>query len=574
MIDLPLAKFVAENAINAPFRQVRVQNTPEFQSWLGAAGIRLPASSIVHLWKSGLVRPIAISMPAEELFGESRFVPFTQSADLRPQGVPWSVDLGRVVTANEVMIERYVEDRTHVHHLWWHRFQVWEFERLSRILESHIGLTQALYGAEASAKHAERMYGDIPSRIADWANSSERETWEKVLGLLLYAEPLVHLWYDSKVRFAGWRDADLGAYFDWLKREGAHAASALERVGLTLEETKRWHEKLNTSAVLIDPVSQFRTLLRYAARDSKSRLKDEALRADALYEAAEVLRRYLETYHDVRLPEETGTLMMTTDDTLNQMLYGGSRLLDFDRKVFRRIIRRYGLDPQARLTWLVEGDTEVGVAVRLAERYGTTLEHVGIDVMNFHGLGGLDSDRTISLLERLKNEEVFVYVSVDRDTQGGDDHMRQLRQYAQRDLLVGFQAWEPDFEDCNFTRGELAQIATKMAQDQEIDLLISEDDLEAEVHRNRKHVPVGGAIERLLRRHGCRLWKTAAGGRYLADWVMDVPCPREKAVEGKRPILELYLYLQRSQTSDYWQTVQRSHVGDDGLLHPRELGRS
>ena len=95
-------------------------------------------------------------------------------------------------------------------------------------------------------------------------------------------------------------------------------------------------------------------------------------------------------------------------------------------------MRRFGLDPQARLTWFVEGDTEVGFARRLAERQGTTLQHVGIDLLNFHGLGGLSSDRTRLLLEQPTNEEVFAYVTVDRDAQSGTEHLRQLRQYARR----------------------------------------------------------------------------------------------------------------------------------------------
>ena len=102
---------------------------------------------------------------------------------------------------------------------------------------------------------------------------------------------MVHLAYAEKVRLPGWGDTDIGDYFSWLEAERIEAPSALERVGLTLEEAKEWHERLNSSAVLIDPVSHFRPLLRFAEGDAKARLKGDALRADALYEAAEVRPR-------------------------------------------------------------------------------------------------------------------------------------------------------------------------------------------------------------------------------------------------------------------------------------------
>ena len=569
-IASPLAQFIADNAINAPFRQIHVQNTPEFRSWLSSAGIRLQETSLFHLWVAGVIRPVAISMSHRDLFDSQRFSAFANSLDI-PANDSWSLDLGKVVSADAVQMGSldFGAGRAYVRQLWWHRFQVWEMERLNRVLASHISLDQGLHGPEATARLVERVYEGISDRIAEWANSDERATWEKVLALLLYVEPLVHLAYAEKVRLPGWGDTDIGDYFSWLEAERIEAQSALERVGLTLEEAKEWHKRLNTSAVLIDPVSHFRPLLRFAGGDAKARLKGDALRADALYEAAEVLRRYLEISHDMRLAEETGSLLTVADSPSNPMLYGGERLLDFDRKVFRRIVRRFGLDPQARLTWLVEGDTEVGLAERLAERYGTTLEEVGMDVMNIRGLGGLNDNRTASLLERLKNEEVFVYVSVDRDAQAGQEHLRQLKQYARSDLLVGFELWEPDLEDANFTRSELAQIATDTALAEGIDLKVSEQDLEQEVHRNKQRVPVGTAIARLLARQGCRNWKTGAGGRLLADWIMDVPCPPEKAVDGERPILKLYLYLLRAQTSDYWQTYRLSDVADDGALHPR-----
>lgn len=53
---------------------------------------------------------------------------------------------------------------------------------------------------------------------------------------------------------------------------------------------------------------------------------------------------------------------------------------------------------------------------------------------------GVESAHVRSLIERLRNEEVFAYVTLDRESQG--DHAHQLRVFANDGLLVaGYTLW-------------------------------------------------------------------------------------------------------------------------------------
>ena len=76
MVEPSIARFIAENALNTPFRQVQAQTTSDFMRWLSAAGLRLQDSSVFHLWKIGVIRPIAISKSPENLFDSERFLRF------------------------------------------------------------------------------------------------------------------------------------------------------------------------------------------------------------------------------------------------------------------------------------------------------------------------------------------------------------------------------------------------------------------------------------------------------------------------------------------------------------------
>jgi hypothetical protein len=294
-------------------------------------------------------------------------------------------------------------------------------------------------------------------------------------------------------------------------------------------------------------------------------MTDVALRSHTLYDMAEVLRRYLESYHDTELLEEDDARHGPGGPAAKERLYGAPRTADFDRAVFRRIARRFDLDPQARTTWFVEGYTEVGFIERLSQHLHLDLPQSGVEVMNTRGLGSLAKDHLRGLLERYRREETFVFISADQDD--GGNHLRQLRIYGAEGLAsAGFRVWRRDFEEENFTLEDLALAANFYAKRDGIDTEITAEDIRAVVESGgERRVPVGDALERLWRRAYFYGGKGIRWGEALADWLFESGAlTSEGGYQSERPIVETMRRVLRGQWSDYQATAQLCTIDADG----------
>ena len=76
-IDKHLAEIIARAAIAASYRQIDVQNTQDFSSWLRDRDIVPRWETIHHLWSTGILHPVAVLEPALETAvpDHRRFVP-------------------------------------------------------------------------------------------------------------------------------------------------------------------------------------------------------------------------------------------------------------------------------------------------------------------------------------------------------------------------------------------------------------------------------------------------------------------------------------------------------------------
>jgi len=249
---------------------------------------------------------------------------------------------------------------------------------------------------------------------------------------------------------------------------------------------------------------------------------------------------------------------------VKQRLYGSPRTADFNRTTFRRIVRSFDLDPTARTTWFVEGETEEAYINAMAKNMHIDLEKAGLDIMNVHGLGGLAGRNLRSLLERFQSEEIFSFVSVDRDRCA--KHLHDLQNYAQKGLLpIGYEIWEPDFEMINFTLEELAEIANNMARHDGIISAISAVELKRDMDKTQE--PIGKVIKRLLGRHKYYGMKGLKWGTALSDWVISHACPVDIADDkGNRRIDSKLLWMLQGQQSEYWGTAVHFKVDGKGKL--------
>jgi len=556
-IEFALARSIAEAAITEPYRQVRVLTTRDFTKFLKDRGISLHWETIHYLWQLGILHPVAVLEPAlaQEL-GKGRFY----SLDLQFE-VGSFIDLGQDVSENlnwALPIGRLPGNLADS--LLWHPFQLWIFHQLARRLEVPIAIEASLSSSESYTKLTHKLVSQVPKMVIELANGDQHITFLKILSLLLQVEPIVHISIDNSVSTYPHLGESLDGYMAW--REHFDGQAVLPSLGFTVEDVEHWHHSLATTAHITDPLNKFRILLRHANRRKLKSLEGTALLAVDLYDAAEVLRRYLEQFYGRDLLEEDDVIYGPQGPDVKKRFYGSAKTADFKRSVFRRIVREFDLDPQARTTWFVEGDTEEAYIRHVAELLYIDLDRAGVEIMNINGLGGLASDRLVELLERLTREEVFTFVSIDADNR--EEHLRCLRIYAKKELLpIGFKVWQPDFETSNFSFEELAKVANIIVADDGYTANITANEIQQEVDRSGQSARK--VIEKLWAKQLFRHRMGTDWGKALANWASNNPCPADYAdSEGNRPTNALLFRLLRGQLSNYWETLKHFTVDSDG----------
>jgi hypothetical protein len=561
-IDPELAESVARAAVAEPYRQIKALTTRELEGWLRSRGVELPWDAIHQLWSVGALHPVAVlPAAAERLSDPERFVPIT----LPRHGSAYA-DVGKALGESDPLAPTGRTDGVLWNAVLWHPLQAWVFARLARLLRVPISPVMVLRGARAYARLAEEVIEHNVRAVRALADGGEHHEFVRVLCVLLHAEPLVHPVVHGKITHGLGDGESFEGYFEW--RRAHDPGDLLNRSGLTVDRLCEWHRTLALEAARRDPVESFRVLLRHADRDKQARMTGDALLANSLYDAAETLRRYLEAYHGCELPEEDDVPHGPRGAEVKEQLYGARRTADYDRSVLRRVARRYGVDPQARTTWFVEGDTEEAFAKRRAGHYEIDLAQRGVEVMNLHGLGGLAGGKLRDLLERFRREEVFPFIMVDEDARA--DHIRQLRVFTADGLVpAGYRIWKPDFEQANFSLAELAEVATGVAQAGGVPCTITASAIQQEMQTRGK--PAGEAITSLWRRAAFYGGKNDTWGGALADWAAEHAAPTSHATaEGQRPVEELLLRLSNSDHFDYRATADECHVDVEGNV----VGRS
>ena len=360
-----------------------------------------------------------------------------------------------------------------------------------------------------------------------------------ILGMLLAAEPMVIEALTGRIKFDALSRESHEGLMAW--RDGINHDRVLSENHSSVEMIRRWHTKLAVDAELGDPLSSWRELVAYVPRDKRLTLKGAALRAEDGYYHAAVLRRYLENYHAVTdLPDEDLVRLGPQVPSYKERLFGSPTTTDGNRSVFRNVVRRYHLDPQPRVRWFVEGETEIGFIERWAELRRVSLERSGLELINLGGVGKLEDPLVRAFLSLSQQEEIFVAMTVDGDEQDAQ-RRRVLENMSDSGLLpADYVISSPDFEGHNFSLDILLEAANIMHPDIEP---IDSSDIEALVDQGKADYAV---VREAHWRHRCvQLEKGAKWGRALADALSGRP----EADEA--PIHEQFIYLLRGSASNY-----------------------
>jgi hypothetical protein len=567
IVDRALAETIAREAFSEPYRQIKPFTTYKLERCLKDRGGGLRWETIHHLWALGVLHPIAVDEPALNgtpgLGPPDRFV----EIDLDPAGRSF-IDLGCEVTEDLTFAppDKLSSDVRNA--VWWHPFQLWQFDAVHRVLDLRVTGDAVLQGPDDVARLVRRIASWVLGDLARLAQEELHHSFLEVLALLLAADPLVHTSVYGSYSYDPAHGEPADGYLPWIAQQAG--ASLLGRHSLTGEEVQRWHERLNLAGHALDPFGPFRVAVRQADRRQRGRLQGRALFAQDLYDTAQILRHYLGRYYGVALPLETEVGMTGP----------GS-----ERPGLRELVRTLGLDPQERVRWFVEGETEEAYVHAWAERAIGDIRLGGIDLRNVKGTGNFSPSWLRPDLKYCQREKIFAYVSVDEDIGPVPDkahakepeHLRLLRKYEREQLLpVGFACWKDDFVSANFTPTEIAAIATRLAQGGGATVTITPEDIE----RARAFTPDGTKRDYRLKLEaavGSALWAKAkiswnkgeAWGRALAEWAIEHPLLADGKTEqfvlndDERPITKIITLLLGARSADYDVSVEHHAARDN-----------
>ncbi len=368
-----------------------------------------------------------------------------------------------------------------------------------------------------------------------------------VIGMLLAAEPLAIEALTGRISWDVLRGETDEGMFAW--RQGINHNSVLSKNRCGVEMIRHWHKVLAIDAELGDPLSDWRELIAYVPRQKRLTLKGAALRAEDGYYQAEVLRRYLSIYHGVTdLPDEDLVRLGPQVSSYKERFFGRRTTTDGNRSVFRNVVRQYDLDPQPRVRWFVEGETEIGFIERWAELRRVSLERAGIELLNLKGVGKLEDPLVRAFLILSQQEEIFVAITVDGDDKVAE-RRRVLENMSDSGLLpAGYVISEPNFEEHNFSCEVMLSAAGALSTDIEP---VQLSDLETSpIGKGTEFETVRKAYWKL---RTVELSKGIRWGRALADALDGTPTADEA------PIDDQFTRLLRVSRSNYrFSTKERS----------------
>lgn len=159
---------------------------------------------------------------------------------------------------------------------------------------------------------------------------------------------------------------------EWAMREQAQFdyAQAAEQSGVTAEDISGRYDDLVTKAEGLDPLKEWRDLVDQVERRKIDALRGEALRAQDLYDAGEVLRHWYRRLagEDLQEKRDASTRLGASRREVNKQLYGAEELRG-NRAALPGILDRFGIYPW-KVMLITEGEGDVAMLEEIV-RYHT-----------------------------------------------------------------------------------------------------------------------------------------------------------------------------------------------------------
>jgi len=263
--------------------------------------------------------------------------------------------------------------------------------------------------------------------------------------------------------------------FDWKWHDEVQnwSPETTERLfGVTREKLHHAYNGLAVAQAHCDPLERWYQLTQFVAVGERAKLKGDALRAETLRAGAHMLRLLYKDLYDDELPnpnEVTGTIITHIPELLVRQ--DPRRYLEF-------VVNRFGLNPQPKLSLIVEGQSEEVAVQRIFEKYFGA--HPGVYGIEIIVLGSVDvatgskkEDRfraILRLIDYLHHHQTFTFLILDNE-----NYAERLKQESRKSKSIHskqryvtrteyIRIWKDAFEFDNFSCSEIAAAMNELAQ--------------------------------------------------------------------------------------------------------------
>jgi len=314
---------------------------------------------------------------------------------------------------------------------------------------------------------------------------------------------------------------------------------------------RKRHEWLRIDAAQLDDNNKLSLLLRLATWHQRERLKGRIAGALWLRHIAEVIRRAFEAVYTERWLEEDQAFGIWAPSVRMRVL-GSERPLDDTLQSMPYLVREYKLFTGSIVRWYVEGETEYYAILHILPE----LSKIGIELVNLRGNISSRDNVALKLQDWLTEDKTlrrFTMISFDLDVR---ENRKVIQRQVEQQNIVGFiAAHKPDFEFANFTIQELAEVAARMDE---------AEDVSGSAVRNADWTGIRNwrAFEARYKEISARQprgLKGAEWGRALAAYAAEYPNRADNGTE--RPFWHAIDVALRSRIADY--DAQKKHFRFD-----------
>ncbi|MBI4005304.1 MAG: hypothetical protein HY356_01440 [Gammaproteobacteria bacterium] len=258
--------------------------------------------------------------------------------------------------------------------------------------------------------------------------------------------------------------------WDWYKVAQDWDPCVIERLfQLTPEKLRHAYEGMAITQAHYDPLERWYQLTQFVSVHERKNLKKDALLAETLRSGAYMLRLLYKDLYKEELPhlnEVAGTIITHFPEL--EVRKDTRRYLEF-------VVNRFGLNPQPKVTLIVEGASEEIAIKKIFEEYFGT--HHGKYWVEIIVLGGVDAatgtkeDRfraIIRLIDYLHYHQTITFLILDNER-----YAKRLKEKAKRARSIHhnwryvtrpeyIKIWRSSFEFENFSCVEIATALNEM----------------------------------------------------------------------------------------------------------------